>query len=179
MCSQYDQLSSCSVRDIGVYDITNHMSNFSRLCTPIKESLGTRLSIISTMSCQIPMQGQNLEVQLIDTCMTGINSLHQDCHQITSNTCTKDTYSPEAPWANVPFFQALEKLKYFIFLVTFFMIGHLHYMQLTSYSFFFEQHNTSNSFQHACSVLDMCLWDFVTCTVHEYHLPGNKANTTC
>ena len=25
----------------------------------------------------------------------------------------------------------------------------------------------------------MCLWDFVTCTVHEYHLPGNKANTTC
>ena len=83
------------------------------------------------------MQGQNLEVY---TCMTGINFSHQDCHQITSNTCNKDTctsntcskdtctsntcttgtYSPESPRSNIPscvqvFWRKVEILNIFFY----------------------------------------------------------------
>ena len=44
-------------------------------------------------------------------CMTGINFSHQDWYKVTSNTCTQGTYSPESPRSNIPFVQALEKLK--------------------------------------------------------------------
>ena len=118
------------------------------------------------------MQGQKLEVQLIDTCMTGINSLHQDCHQITRDTCTKDTYSPESLWSTVPFFQVLVQLKYFIFL--FFMIGHLHYMQLNSYSFFFEYHMTSITQQTLSSIHTVCLLCAYGILLHVLYM-----STTC